>query len=80
MQSFRTFTHPVSDRLHLPPGLSKSSLCTQVFRWFCHEVAHLWRILHECYMKFISMKQAFIYVFISIIIEKIKNSGSYADF
>ena len=30
MQSFRTFTHSVSDRLHLPPGLSKSSLCAQV--------------------------------------------------
>ena len=26
------------------------------------------------------MKQAFIYVFIIIIIEKIKNSGPYADF
>ena len=32
-------------------------------------------------MKFISIKQAFIYVFIIIIIiEKIKNSGPYADF
>ena len=37
------------------------------------------QLLHECYMKFISMKQAFIYLFIIIVIEKIKNSGPYAD-
>ena len=34
------------------------------FRWFCHEAAHLQRILHEWYMKFIGIKQAFICSFI----------------
>ena len=66
MQSFRYSTHSVCDRLRLPPGWSKSSLCSQVISLVLSWGGSFIEDFNECYMKFISMKQAFIYLFISL--------------